>query len=1240
MKTLRLIKVGARILFLFLAVGFIQSVMAQNFTTTIEPGTLTLVPGESASFVITLTAEDGFTNAVTLTATNLVQGVTAQFAPNPLTPTGTSILTLTAATNADTGSFEMEVIAVGGGITNMIQGEVKVSFGLLPLCYGAFQGTITDATTGKPIPYAYVDIYGQYFANANSNGYYIITNLPLSSSENLPLNYELSVSSNGYYANYTTAYAVCDATNTVNVQLTRELTGSISGSLVSEGGTPLTNVVVMAQYEVNYYTNTDASGLFQFPSLALNSDNTAASYSVSVAPEGYWIIRTNVTVQVNSNSVVDLVAIPVCYQTVYGRVVYSNTGLPATNVTVSITTLNPTLNNYIDISTNTDANGDYTFTNVVLALDNGPRTASLYCQTTGYYEASSNAVLNACGSSTNPAVGPITLTLNPIPPPPTMTNNYGAMTGHVYDSMTGLPITNSEITVYYGYFAYVNSNGAYLITNILVGTDAQTNEDFEVFATANNYFESITNAEIYAGETNLTDFHLLRQGYGYIQGTVLNSETGLPVTNVFVDVGGNGVTTGATGQFSNVPITLNSGNRPTEVYLTAEATGYWTTSTNTIATNGVTNMVTIELLPVCQGASVVGNVVNATTQAPITNATISTGYPSYLSTMTDSNGNFSLTNITVGNDNSPLETTITATAPGFNSQSKTITIFCGATISTEFGAPETVFGAIDGYVTNILNGQPLTNVFIGSSFGSATSTDTNGYYFLGQVPLGPNGSNRTWTVTAIPTDFPAQTKSVVVSSDMTNLLSFGFGQPLTELVVSASGTPDPDVVGSNLLYTLTLTNLAAGASNVVLSDTLPPGVTFVGASVTNNPGGAFGLPVVSNGVITITAPNLGSNSGVVLLITVTPTVAGALTNLTTVTSETPDKFPGSSNQTATVETPVINQATVYADVGVSMSGSPNPVLASNQLTYSITVNNLGAANAPAVVLTDSLPANVTFSSATVSQGSYTLIPGGVQWNVGALADGASATATIVILPLQTGQIENTATVSLTPTVPPVVDNDPDNNTAEVFTTVTGSAITNATIVYGSVTFNPQTGLYEQTVTYNNVGQAEATKTGEVTPPPAEAVRVYVLDLPSFVQLYNATGTANGSPYVEYENTVPSGGSVNFLLEYYDSTRAAFVSTNFTYTAVAAVTVPLPTGTSLQLDRTPFLSNGQLTIEFATVPGHTYVVEYSSDMMNWSAAVPAIVAKNTRTVWVDGGPPVTSSAPGAVGDRYYRVVQTN
>ncbi len=351
MNILRLKK--ASLIVLLLTVGLVRSVVAQNFNFTVQPDSLTLVPGQQASFVISVSPFGGFTNQVSLSFTNLPPGVTAYFSPQTLTPPGTSVLTLSATTNAQTGGFVLDLTAIGGGITNVTTTSVSVSFGLLPICYGAIQGIVTDSTSAKPVAGVSVNV-GNYFVTTDTNGFYIVTNLPLSGSENLPAYYNVTGTSNGYYSANAEAYAVCDATNTANLQLIPEEQGSISGHVTIEGGGPLTNVEVTASfYPYYFYATTDSNGFYQFESLPLSTDNTPAYYTINTAPTGYWQVYSNAYVQANSNSVVDMVFIPVCYDTVSGTVIYGDTGLPATNANITISTSGT-------VYTTTDASGNYT----------------------------------------------------------------------------------------------------------------------------------------------------------------------------------------------------------------------------------------------------------------------------------------------------------------------------------------------------------------------------------------------------------------------------------------------------------------------------------------------------------------------------------------------------------------------------------------------------------------------------------------------------------------------------------------------------------------------------------------------------------------------------------------------------------------------------------------------------------------------------------------------------------------
>ena len=120
--------------------------------------------------------------------------------------------------------------------------------------------------------------------------------------------------------------------------------------------------------------------------------------------------------------------------------------------------------------------------------------------------------------------------------------------------------------------------------------------------------------------------------------------------------------------------------------------------------------------------------------------------------------------------------------------------------------------------------------------------------------------------------------------------------------------------------------------------------------------------------------------------------------------------------------------------------APDPVQVGQPLTYTLAVQNLGATTATGVVATDTLPASVTFVSATSTQGTCTQAGITVTCAVGTLPGLAQATITIVVIPTTAGTISNTATVTQTE-----VDTNPANNTDTEPTTVITSADLGITI---------------------------------------------------------------------------------------------------------------------------------------------------------------------------------------------------
>jgi uncharacterized repeat protein (TIGR01451 family) len=95
---------------------------------------------------------------------------------------------------------------------------------------------------------------------------------------------------------------------------------------------------------------------------------------------------------------------------------------------------------------------------------------------------------------------------------------------------------------------------------------------------------------------------------------------------------------------------------------------------------------------------------------------------------------------------------------------------------------------------------------------------------------------------------------------------------------------------------------------------------------------------------------------------------------------------------------------------VTKTDSPDPAHVGQKLTYSVPVTNNGPEQATGVTLSDTLPKTTGFGSVSTTQGTCTRTKTGVTCNLGTLANGATATVTIVVKPTQKGAITNTVTV--------------------------------------------------------------------------------------------------------------------------------------------------------------------------------------------------------------------------------------
>ena len=92
-----------------------------GFTVAASPNSVSVQQGSTATSTITVTSQNGFNSATTLSASGLPSGVTASFSPNPVTPPAngstTSTLTFTASSTATTGTSTVTITGTSGSTT-------------------------------------------------------------------------------------------------------------------------------------------------------------------------------------------------------------------------------------------------------------------------------------------------------------------------------------------------------------------------------------------------------------------------------------------------------------------------------------------------------------------------------------------------------------------------------------------------------------------------------------------------------------------------------------------------------------------------------------------------------------------------------------------------------------------------------------------------------------------------------------------------------------------------------------------------------------------------------------------------------------------------------------------------------------------------------------------------------------------------------------------------------------------
>jgi uncharacterized repeat protein (TIGR01451 family) len=231
-------------------------------------------------------------------------------------------------------------------------------------------------------------------------------------------------------------------------------------------------------------------------------------------------------------------------------------------------------------------------------------------------------------------------------------------------------------------------------------------------------------------------------------------------------------------------------------------------------------------------------------------------------------------------------------------------------------------------------------------------------------------------------------------------------------------------------------------------------------------------------------------------------------------------------------------------IAITQVASTNLAVVGRNLAYTITVTNQGSASASTMTVTDTLPAGVTFVSASAGG---TNNGGTVQYNLGPLASGAGTNLTLTVLPTATGADTNNASVTSTPpnsnqanssvslvtTVDalPAITVQPTNQLVVAGTNVSFSVTATGTPAPGYQWFFNGTNLTGATanvlvltnVQPNRMGNYTVLVTNLVGSSNSLAAALTVL-VPPAIQGVNPTGT-------NFSLSVTSLSGLNYTLEY-------------------------------------------------------------------------------------------------------------
>ena len=382
---------------------------------------------------------------------------------------------------------------------------------------------------------------------------------------------------------------------------------------------------------------------------------------------------------------------------------------------------------------------------------------------------------------------------------------------------------------------------------------------------------------------------------------------------------------------------------------------------------------------------------------------------------------------------------------------------------------------------------------------------------------------------------------------------------VADLTIDKTG-PATATAGTDITYVITIENEGPStAEGVVVEDNLPLGVTIL--SVVGSNGATCNAGVPGNPLLPTRCSFGNLASGDVRTMTINvhigPDFRGPLHNDARVSSSTFDD--DLENNLDTVATDVEGSA----DVSIVKEDSPDPVIAGNNLTYTLHVTNGGPSTADDVVVTDEIPDGTTYVEGVDLNGQEVCAfvqPNIVSCDLGTLDPGEVVTLYITVFvdpSLPSGTVlTNEASVSSTTFDPDLSDNSTSETTnvvtqAELWLDKTGELRTG----------NPSPVVVYTLIVHNDPG-CETDAQSLPVPTcgaggPSDAVGIQVVDrLPLDPKKVVVQFVSPGCTYVKATHTVtctathplPVGEQMTFVIEVQVNGSVRLITNTATLTA--------------------------------------------------------------------------------------------